>query len=81
MAHQVSLISVQHFRLIDSTIATTSDENKDIAVVIPAGAIFTVAAPIPRDPFDEPTRRVTIVWNGHACSMFLVDVVEKSEPV
>jgi hypothetical protein len=81
MAQSASIALGQHFRLMDPAIATTLDAGRDIAVRLPAGAEVVALDRVSEDALNEVNQRVRIVWNNRTFSMFLVDVLEKCEPV
>lgn len=81
MAQSAPVVFGQHFRLMDPAIATTLDAGRDIAVRLPAGAEVVALDRVSGDVLHEANQRVKIVWNNRTFSMFLVDVLEKCEPV
>ena len=69
----------QHFRLASEVIATTREQDREVAVYLPVAAEITVISPISDDPPSIPNQRATIAWKGHRFSMFVVDILEKCE--
>jgi hypothetical protein len=69
------------FRLKASAIATTRQFDKDVAVHLPAGATIGMMDGIDCRFPEKPNQLVRITWDGSVCMMFLVDVVEKGEPL
>ena len=67
----------QSFRLKSATIATVMQDDKRIAIQIPAGAKIISVDPVPEAKSDDRRQQVNVRWNGKDLLMFLVDLQER----
>jgi hypothetical protein len=51
-----------------------------VAVFLPAGAMVLTDDPLPAAP-SQPSRMISVKWEGRVINMFIVDLLERGEQV
>jgi hypothetical protein len=70
----------QRFRLTVPKIGLVFQDDRKVAVQIPAGAEILVIDSVP-DPVVDRQQQMNVAWAGKTITMFAVDIRDSAEPI